>query len=199
MTTLDRLLHALLLATDRPLAAPAIVDLIRSAVDEEEWPQPVSKLDVENALVGLARTLAPTGIELTQVDGAWRLRTAPDLAPMVRRLWPERVQRLSKAALEALSIVAYRQPCTRIEVEEVRGVDCGGVLRSLLERKLIRMVGRKDEPGRPMLYSTTTTFLETFSLADLRALPTLRDLEAMQREEAARATANAVNTPDPPS
>jgi segregation and condensation protein B len=118
---------------------------------------------------------------------------------MVRRLWPERVQRLSKAALEALSIVAYRQPCTRIEVEEVRGVDCGGVLRSLLERKLIRIVGRKDEPGRPMLYSTTTTFLETFSLADLRALPTLRDLEAMQREEAARATAHAVNTPDPPS
>lgn len=195
MTALDRLLHALLLATDRPLAAKAVVDLIQAAVDEEEWPEPVSQLDVTNALARLGRALAPTGIELVEVDGAWRLRTATDLAPMVRRLWPERVQRLSKAALEALSIVAYRQPCTRVEVEEVRGVDCGGVLRSLLERKLIRMVGRKDEPGRPMLYSTTSTFLETFSLSDLRALPTLRDLEAMQREEAARATANAVNTP----
>lgn len=195
MTALDRLLHALLLATDRPLAASAVVELINAAVDEEEWPQRISKLEVDNALIGLARALAPTGVELIQVDGAWRLRTAPDLSSMVRRLWPERVQRLSKAALEALSIVAYRQPCTRVEVEEVRGVDCGGVLRSLLERKLIRMVGRKDEPGRPMLYSTTATFLETFSLSDLRALPTLRDLEAMQREEAARVTANAVNTP----
>lgn len=195
MTALDRLLHALLLATDRPLAAQVVVELIQAAVDEEEWPEPVSQLDVTNALTRLGRALAPTGIELVEVDGAWRLRTATDLAPMVRRLWPERVQRLSKAALEALSIVAYRQPCTRVEVEEVRGVDCGGVLRSLLERKLIRMVGRKDEPGRPMLYSTTSTFLETFSLSDLRALPTLRDLEAMQREEAARATANAVNTP----
>lgn len=195
MTALDCLLHALLLATDRPLAAQAVVELIQAAVDEEEWPEPVSLLDVTNALARLGRALAPTGIELVEVDGAWRLRTATELAPMVRRLWPERVQRLSKAALEALSIVAYRQPCTRVEVEEVRGVDCGGVLRSLLERKLIRMVGRKDEPGRPMLYSTTSTFLETFSLSDLRALPTLRDLEAMQREEAARATANAVNTP----
>lgn len=195
MTALDRLLHALLLATDRPLAAQAVVELVQAAVDEEEWPEPVSQLDVTNALARLGRALAPTGIELVEVDGAWRLRTATDLAPMVRRLWPERVQRLSKAALEALSIVAYRQPCTRVEVEEVRGVDCGGVLRSLLERKLIRMVGRKDEPGRPMLYSTTSTFLETFSLSDLRALPTLRDLEAMQREEAARATANAVNAP----
>lgn len=189
MTALDRLLHGLLLAADRPLTAAQIKDLIDAAVDEEEWPERADAAAIEASLGRLQQALAATGIELAQVSAGYRVRTAADLAPMIRRLWPERTQRLSRAALETLSIVAYRQPCTRAEIEEVRGVDCGGVVRSLLDRKLIRLVGRKDEPGRPMLYSTTTTFLETFSLADLRALPTLRDLEAMQREEEARAKA----------
>ena len=199
MTALDRLLHALLLAADRPLTVAQLVDLIMLAVDEEEWPEAADADAVQAALDGLTQTLAPSGIELAHLAQGYRLRTDPALASMVRRLWPERVQRLSKAALEALSIIAYRQPCTRAEVEEVRGVDCGGVLRNLLERKLIRIMGRKDEPGRPLLYSTTPTFLETFSLSDLRALPTLRDLDTMRQEEAARATANAVNTEGGPA
>lgn len=189
MIALDRLLQGLLLATDRPLTVDQIVQLIDQAVDEEEWPERADAAAIEASFARLRAAWAPTGIELAEVSGGVRLRTAADLAPMIRRLWPDRVQRLSRAALETLSIIAYRQPCTRLEVEEVRGVDCGGVVRSLLDRKLIRMVGRKDEPGRPMLFSTTTTFLETFSLADLRALPTLRDLEALQREEEARAKA----------
>lgn len=194
MTALDRLLHALLLAADRPLTVAQLVDLINQAADEEEWAEAVDKPTVEAALDALTQTLAPSGIELAALAQGYRLRTDPALASMVRRLWPERVQRLSKAALEALSIIAYRQPCTRAEVEDVRGVDCGGVLRNLLERKLIRIMGRKDEPGRPLLYSTTPTFLETFDLADLRSLPTLRDLDTMRQEEAARVTANTVNT-----
>jgi segregation and condensation protein B len=105
---------------------------------------------------------------------------------MVRRLWPDRAARLSGAALEILSIVAYRQPCTRLEIEDVRGVDCGGVLRALLERRLVRIVGKKDEPGRPLLYGTTPEFLETFSLPNLRSMPTLRDLEALRAEEESR-------------
>ena len=194
MTALDRLLHALLLAADRPLTVAQIVDLINTAADEEEWPQAVDSLAIDAALQALAEALKPSGVELAALANGYRLRTDSTLAPMVRRLWPERVQRLSKAALEALSIIAYRQPCTRAEIEDVRGVDCGGVLRNLLERKLIRIMGRKDEPGRPLLYSTTPIFLETFSLSDLRALPTLRDLDTMRQEEAARATANAVNS-----
>lgn len=187
-STLERLLGALLLATDKPLTPKVVVDLIRAASDEEEWPAAVDTAQVTAALEALRASTfdGRSGIELVRLAGGWRLRTATDLAFMVRRLWPEKRIRLSKAALEALSVVAYRQPCTRLDVEAVRGVDSGGVLRSLLERKLIRIIGKKDEPGRPLLYSTTPEFLETFSLPDLRAMPTLRDLEALRREEAAR-------------
>lgn len=185
---LPRLLGALLLATERPLTAEAVTDLINQAADEEEWPARTKPTEVEAAFRALTKTWdGRDGVVLARVGGGWRLRTAPDLAVMVRRLWPDRATRLSKAALEALAVVAYRQPCTRLDVEDVRGVDCGGVLRSLLDRKLLRIVGRKDEPGRPLLYGTTPEFLETFSLPDLRALPTLRDLESMRAEEAARA------------
>ena len=185
---LQRLLGALLLATDKPLTPATVLDLITAAVDEEEWPHPTTVKDVKAALGALAggRFDGRHGIELIEVAGGWRLGTATELAPMVRRLWPDKQIRLSKAALEALSVVAYRQPCTRIDVEEIRGVDCGGVLRSLLERRLVRVVGRKDEPGRPLLYGTTPAFLELFSLPDLRSMPTLRDLEDMRLEEVAR-------------
>lgn len=188
MSDLPRLLRALLLASDKPLRADAVVALVTAAVDEEEWPEGVDQAQVEAALSELATEMdRKSGVELVSVAGGWRLRTAPDLANMVRRLWPDRAIRLSKAALEALAVVAYRQPCTRHEVEDVRGVDCGGVLRSLLDRKMLRIVGRKDEPGRPLLYGTTRDFLEIFGLPDLRALPTLRDLESLRAEEAVRA------------
>ncbi len=193
MSELAPLLRALLLASDRPLTASAVVELIDGAVDEEEWPERVDADAVEAALEALAAEHdAASGLELFCAAGGWRLRTAPTLSNMVRRLFPTRAIRLSRAALEALSVVAYRQPCTRVEVEEVRGVDCGGVLKSLLERRLVRVVGRKDEPGRPLLYGTTQTFLETFGLPELRALPTLRDLESLREEERAR---EAVQTP----
>ncbi len=185
--SLRRLLGALLLASERPVTVEVVVDLINGAVDEEEWPARVTAAEVDGAFRALATTLdGALGIELVNVSGGWRLRTALDLGPMVRRLWPDRATRVSRAALEALAVVAYRQPCTRLDVEDVRGVDCGGVLRSLLERKLVRIVGRKDEPGRPLLYGTTPEFLETFSLPDLRALPTLRDLESLRAEQAGR-------------
>ncbi len=185
---LQRLLGALLLATDRPLAQSTVLDLITAAVDEEEWLHPTSSDDIAAAFGALAgeRFDGRNGIELVEMAGGWRLRTATDLAPLVRRLWPDKQIRLSKAALEALSVVAYRQPCTRLDVEDIRGVDCGGVLRSLLERRLVRVVGRKDEPGRPLLYGTTPAFLELFSLPDLRSMPTLRDLADMRLEEVAR-------------
>ena len=182
-----QLVEALLLAADRPLTAADIVQMVAEAVEDRDWPGPVTSEQIQDVLNRLRGSLSPNGgVELVEVGGGFRLRTPPVLAQMVRRLWPDRASRLSGAALEVLSIVAYRQPCTRIEVEDVRGVDCGGVLRALLERRLVRIVGKKDEPGRPLLYGTTTEFLETFSLPNLRSMPTLRDLEALRAEEEAR-------------
>ena len=99
------------------------------------------------------------------------------------RLQPSRPLRLSQAALETLAIVAYRQPVTRAEVEYVRGVDAGAVLRSLLERKLVRIAGHREVPGRPLLYGTSRRFLEVFGLTKLDDLPTLRDLEELTDSE----------------
>jgi segregation and condensation protein B len=98
--------------------------------------------------------------------------------------------RLSKAALETLAVIAYRQPITRPEIEEVRSVDCGPVIRSLMERDLVRIVGRRDAPGKPPLYGTTATFLETFGLRSLRDMPTLREIAAPE-EQAGTALADA--------
>jgi segregation and condensation protein B len=108
------------------------------------------------------------------------MRTHSAYATYLQQLGSTRPLRLSNAALETLAIVAYRQPVTRAEVEHVRGVDAGPVLRGLLERKLIKMAGHRDVPGRPMLYATTKRFLEVFGLDELRDLPTLRELESLE-------------------
>jgi len=185
--SLTALLSALLLAAEKPMAVRLMVDVINHAVDEEEWPERVTIESVEDQLYTMQLKYSPeTGIELVNVAGGWRFRTSPHFANLVRRLWPERKIRLSNAAMEALSVIAYRQPCTRLDVESVRGVDCGGVVRSLLERGMIKIVGKKDEPGRPLLYGTTSLFLETFSMDDLSALPTLREMDALDAEDAAR-------------
>ena len=125
------------------------------------------------------------GFELVEVAGGYRVRTRPELADLVSRLDLERPARLSRAALETLAVVAYRQPVTRGEIEQVRGVDCGPVVRNLLERHLLRLAGHRDVPGRPMLYGTTRRFLELFGLASLEDLPSLRDLDELVRAAAA--------------
>jgi segregation and condensation protein B len=123
------------------------------------------------------------GFEIWEVAGGYQLRTRPDLASYVQQMHEQRPARLSRAALETLAIVAYRQPVTRAEVEYVRGVDVGPILRGLVERKLVRIAGHRDVPGRPILYATTRRFLEVFGLEHLRDLPTLRDLEELMGEE----------------
>jgi segregation and condensation protein B len=125
------------------------------------------------------------GFELVEVAGGYRVRTRPELADLVSRLDLERPARLSRAALETLAVVAYRQPVTRGEIEQVRGVDCGPVVRNLLERHLLRLAGHREVPGRPMLYGTTRRFLELFGLASLEDLPSLRDLDELVRAAAA--------------
>ena len=123
-----------------------------------------------------------SGIVLHEVAGGWQLRTSPDSAEFARRFLRVKPQRLTRAALETLAIIAYRQPVTRPEIEEIRGVDCGAVVKALLERKLVKILGKKEEPGRPILYGTTREFLEFFSLKDLASLPTLREFHELSEE-----------------
>jgi segregation and condensation protein B len=124
------------------------------------------------------------GIRLVQVAKGWQLRTDVRFAPWVAAMRGGRPLRLSRAALDTLSILAYRQPATRGEIEELRGVESGGVLRMLCERGLAMVVGRKEVPGRPLLYGTSPEFLALFGLRDLSDLPTLRDLRELQRDPA---------------
>jgi len=123
------------------------------------------------------------GIRVVEVAKGWQLRTDIRCAPWVASMRGQTPLKLSKAALETLAIVAYRQPVSRAEVEDLRGVDPGGILRMLCERGLICVAGRKDAPGRPLLYGTTNDFLSLFGLRDLSDLPTLRDLRELQQDD----------------
>jgi segregation and condensation protein B len=117
------------------------------------------------------------GIFLAEVAKGYQFRTREDNGDYVRRLVKTKTSRFSQSALESLAIIAYRQPITRAEIEYLRGVDSGGVIKTLLEKKLIKILGKKDIPGRPLIYGTTRYFLEMFSLKDLKSLPTLREIE----------------------
>jgi len=121
------------------------------------------------------------GFYLNEVAGGYQIRTRPEYNEWIKRLIQPNPPRMSRAALETLAIIAYKQPVIRSDIEHIRGVDCGGVLRLLLERKLIRVLGRKEIPGRPLIYATTKQFLEVFDLKDLKDLPTPREIESFGR------------------
>jgi segregation and condensation protein B len=123
------------------------------------------------------------GIELTEIAGGYQFRTKPSWAGWVNRLKRAKAMKLSQAALETLAIIAYRQPIIRPAIEEVRGVDSGSVLHTLLEKGLIKIMGRKDLPGRPIVYGTTQTFLELFSLNALSDLPNLQEIQPPRASE----------------
>ena len=148
----------------------------------------VSKAEVEQALKRLEEDLAQDsrGIQLAKLAGGYRLVTKPEFAPWLKRLDKAKTaQKLSRSALESLAIIAYKQPLVRAEIEEIRGVETSGVLRTLLERKLVRIVGRKEVPGRPIMYGTTKFFLEHFGLHDLSQLPPLREFKELGEAEQA--------------
>jgi segregation and condensation protein B len=155
-------LEALLFVADRPLTTAELAELAS-----------VTPAAVAAGLATLAHDLEARGIRLQQLDGSWQLTTAPDVADTVRRYAERTEGRLSPAAVEALAVVAYQQPVTRGDVERARGVDSDSVMRSLLHRRLIVEAGRRDSPGRPILYRTTFTFLERFGLESLDGLPPL--------------------------
>ncbi len=124
------------------------------------------------------------GIVLEETAGGFQFRTRPEYAEWVRRLSRNKPFRFSRAALETLAIIAYRQPIIRAEIEYLRGVDSGGVLKTLLDKRLVRILGKKDVPGRPMIYGTSRDFLELFGLKDLSGLPTLKEFNELALEAA---------------
>lgn len=163
-----RALEALLFVSDEPLTSVVLAQ----ALD-------VDRREVEGLCEELARGYEErgAGIMLRSVAGGWRLSTHPDTAPVVERyVLASRHARLTKAALETLSIVAYKQPVTRHQISSVRGVNSDGVLRALVDRGLVAEVGREEGPGRPVLYGTTPEFLERLGLASLSSLPPLAPL-----------------------
>jgi len=168
-------LEAVLFACDKPVR----FEMLQSALGGVPAPA------LRGALTALTRSCEArgAGVRLVQVSGGWQLRTVAKAAPYVSRIRGVKPVKLSKAAVETLSIIAYRQPVTRSEVEGIRGVDAGGMLRMLLERGLLKVLGRRDEPGRPLVYGTTPEFLEMFGLRDLSDLPTLRDLRELQSDD----------------
>jgi segregation and condensation protein B len=165
--------EALLFAAEKPLDLATL----------EEATQ-FSRELLESALASLQSAYAAgsRGVILVDLGGRWQLRTEPQAGLYVRRMLQVKPLRLTRAALETLAIIAYRQPITRPEMEDLRGVDCGAVTKALLERKLIRILGKKDEPGRPLIFGTTKEFLELFNLRDLTQLPTLREFQELSEE-----------------
>jgi segregation and condensation protein B len=170
---LPQALEALLLASATPLSMAQLKSVTEMSADA-----------LSGALEHLSERYREgvSGIILVEAAGAWMLRTGERQKQFVRRLLGVKPQRLTRAALETLALVAYRQPVTRPEVEDVRGVDCGAVLKALLERRLLKILGKKEEPGRPLLYGTTREFLEVFGLKSLTSLPTLREFQELSEE-----------------
>jgi segregation and condensation protein B len=169
---LKHLVEALIFATDKPLTMQRLRQLTRVS--------DVKRL--ESVLVALAVDYADRGIALQQVSGGYQFRTNTQYSVWVQQLIAGRPVRLSRAQLETLAIIAYRQPITRPEVDDIRGVDSSATLRLLMDRSLIRILGKKEDVGRPMLYGTTKEFLDFFSLGDLRELPTLREYSELTAE-----------------
>ena len=137
------------------------------------------------------------GVMLVEVANGYQLATCPEQAPWVRKFKTVKVTtRLSRPALETLAIIAYKQPVTRPEIEAIRGVNIGGIVRNLMERRLVKIVGKKDVPGRPMLYGTSIEFLQYFGLKDLSSLPTLKEFQELEAGEDALQEHRSDDGPD---
>ena len=171
---LKEIIEALIFAADEPLTVAQLKQFTNSKGTEE----------IREALRDMQAEYETSGIQMVRVGGGYQFRSHPDYANWVRKMRAVRAPRLTRAMLETLAIVAYRQPVTRPEIEEIRGVDSGSTIRVLLERHMIRIVGKKEEPGRPILYGTTRYFLEFFNLKDLKDLPTLKEFTELNEENA---------------
>lgn len=175
---LKAILESLLFVSSEPVPVARFVTVLGD----------VAKAEIEACLRSLAADLEREGrgLRLAEIAGGYRLVTKQEYAPWIKRLDKAKsAAKLSRSALETLAIVAYKQPLVRSEIEEIRGVEASGVIRTLLERKLVRIVGRKEVPGRPIMYGTTKFFLEHFGLNDLSQLPPLREFKELGEAEQA--------------
>lgn len=170
-----RIVEALILASPEPVSAVRLAEII-----------PYCKAGQAKDLVNELNTEyqeQDRSFEIWEVAGGYQIRTRAEFSGYLQQLQKQRPLRLSRAALDSLSIIAYKQPVTRAEIEEIRGVDAGAVLKGLLDRRLIRIAGQREVPGRPMLYGTTRRFLEVFGLDSLKALPSLRELKDLAEQK----------------
>lgn len=171
---IESIIESLLFVAGEPLTVKRIGELIPE----------LKRKEVQAALTELCRRWESPerGLRVIEVAGGWQFQTAPENAPWVGRLVQTRPVRLSRPAIETLAIVAYNQPVTRAEIEELRAVDSGGVLKTLCEHGFVKIAGRKDVPGKPLIYATDNKFMEFFRLKSLAELPTLREMEEIQEE-----------------
>ncbi|MCP4870851.1 MAG: SMC-Scp complex subunit ScpB [Proteobacteria bacterium] len=175
---LPAIIEALLFVADRPLS---VADLVE-ALETDEVPDHAVREALE-VLMARHDGGSGRGFVLHRLADTWQFRTTDQVSPWLKAFTGLTPVKLSRAALETLAVAAYRQPCTRADVERVRGVDSGGILRALLDRKLLRVAGRRDEPGRPNVYATTEQFLAAFGLGSLRDLPSLREFTMLGQED----------------
>jgi segregation and condensation protein B len=171
MENIKHIIESLLFVANDPLT----MERIKKIIPHAETPE------IRDALAALAAEYEGRfgGFFLDEVAGGYQIRTRPEYTEWIKKLVQPKPLRLSKAALETLVIIAYKQPIIRSDIEHLRGVDCGGVLRVLLERQLIRVLGRREIAGRPLIYATTKHFLEVFDLKTLRDLPTPKEIEEL--------------------
>jgi segregation and condensation protein B len=175
MENISSIIEALLLASE----SPGTVEKICAVLDG------VEKKEVEEAIAALMAGYdeRASGISIQEIAGGYQLRTRPELASWIKKLKGSKPATLSPAALETLAIVAYRQPIVKADIESIRGVDVSAPLKGLLEKKLVRIVGRMDVPGKPIIYGTTKKFLEVFNLKELADLPTMRELKELTEHQ----------------
>ncbi len=167
--TNEQIIEAILFSSDGPVSASKLASII-GILGSKEIRRLVAKLNESYAQIG-------TSFKIEEIAGGYQMMTRPEFAPYLQRLYKVRAEnKLSSAALETLAVVAYKQPVVRAEIEAIRGVACGEIIRSLLEKGLIKIVGRAEELGRPMLYGTTKRFLQVFGLGSLNDLPKVPEL-----------------------
>lgn len=175
MEKIKAVIEALIFASDIPLS-PEKIRVVLPEAEKTEIKEIIDQLVTEyNERQG--------GISLQEVAGGFQFRTNAEISQWIKKLKITKPHALSPQAMETLAIVAYKQPIVKSEIEDIRGVDVGGPLKGLLERKLIRIVGRKDVPGKPIIYGTTRKFLEVFNLKDIMDLPNLRELKELNRQQ----------------
>ena len=175
-TKVRQIVEAALLASDGPLK---VADLVKLFAPGELEAETASK-DVRNALKSIEADARERGVELKRVGSGYRFQVRQELSEWVSRLWDEKPPRYTRALLETLALIAYKQPVTRGDIEQVRGVSVSqSIMRTLTEREWIKIVGQKEAPGKPALYGTTKEFLDYFNLKSLKELPPLADIRAL--------------------